>query len=204
MTIKQIQHLLAYLGFYTGAVDGVWGQQSQKATIQFQKAFSSLTVDGIVGAETEKALRHAVCYGLPEMEEPEEETEDTGTFWDEIQYFSRENAGIRCPCSRCGGFPVEPTEQLMKTMEGIRRHFTELKGRDTPLNPTSTVRCQAHNDELPGSAKNSRHIQGRAMDFWISGVPVGEVIAYTRQLQQQGKIHYTYEMTGTGCVHVDV
>ena len=28
MTIKQIQHLLAYLGYYTAAVDGIWGSQS--------------------------------------------------------------------------------------------------------------------------------------------------------------------------------
>jgi peptidoglycan hydrolase-like protein with peptidoglycan-binding domain len=36
MTIKQIQHLLAYLGYYTGAVDGIWGTQSASATSRFQ------------------------------------------------------------------------------------------------------------------------------------------------------------------------
>ena len=30
MTLKQKQALLAYLGFYGGQLDGVWGQQSQK------------------------------------------------------------------------------------------------------------------------------------------------------------------------------
>ena len=36
MTTKQIQHLLAYLGYYTAEVDGIWGSQSEAATTRFQ------------------------------------------------------------------------------------------------------------------------------------------------------------------------
>ena len=58
MTIKQKQHLLAYLGYYVGNVDGVWGTLSKTATKSFQKDYFQMDskVDGDCGAETEKAL----------------------------------------------------------------------------------------------------------------------------------------------------
>lgn len=64
MTIKQKQCLLAYLGYYIGAIDGVWGTLSQIATKAFQMDFG-LPPDGIVNESTEKALTHVVCYGMP-------------------------------------------------------------------------------------------------------------------------------------------
>lgn len=35
MTVKQIQHLLGYLGYYTGATDGIWGDKSEEAAYSF-------------------------------------------------------------------------------------------------------------------------------------------------------------------------
>ena len=46
MTIKQRQHLLAYLGYYVGNIDGQWGTLSKTATVAFQKDFG-LTADGV-------------------------------------------------------------------------------------------------------------------------------------------------------------
>ena len=40
MTNAQKQHLRAYLGFYTAAVDGIWGSKSKEATKDFQTAFN--------------------------------------------------------------------------------------------------------------------------------------------------------------------
>ena len=39
MTIEQKQCLLRYLGYYAGAIDGIWGEASQQATISFQRAY---------------------------------------------------------------------------------------------------------------------------------------------------------------------
>ena len=39
MTTKQRQNLLAYLGYYSGDIDGIWGEKSQQATIDFQRAY---------------------------------------------------------------------------------------------------------------------------------------------------------------------
>ena len=196
MTVKQIQHLLAYLGYYTIPVDGITGPGTQAAVRQFQASFGGLAVDGIPGQATEKALRHAVAYGMPERDEPQK-PETGGDFWAEIVGFTRNE--FACPCPRCGGYPVEPAERLVRVAVQIREHFG---GKSVVV--SSGVRCQAHNAELPGSSATSRHMRGLAMDFAVRGVPVGQVLAYTKQLKSRGIIHYTYEMTGTGYVHIDV
>lgn len=64
MTLKQKQALLAYLGYYNGPLDGLWGEGSQRATIAFQRDFGGISVDGICGEKTEKALKHSVAYGI--------------------------------------------------------------------------------------------------------------------------------------------
>ena len=42
MTIKQKQCLLYYLGYYTGAIDGLWGRKSREATQKFQETYAPL------------------------------------------------------------------------------------------------------------------------------------------------------------------
>ena len=49
MTIKQRQHLLAYLGYYVGTVDGDWGTLSKTACTAFQEDFGGIAVDGYGG-----------------------------------------------------------------------------------------------------------------------------------------------------------
>ena len=152
MTAKQKQCLLAYLGYYTGAIDGIWGEKSRQATEDFQKA-----------------------YGL-----------------EEIQYFRRDEPFIACPCGKCGGFPVEPSEKLMRLADRVREHF------GAPMIPTSTVRCPAHNAAVGGVAA-SYHLKGKAMDFYIKGLPASTVLAWVRT---QG-VHYAYAIDSSA-VHMDV
>jgi peptidoglycan hydrolase-like protein with peptidoglycan-binding domain len=56
--VKQVQMKLESLGFSPGEVDGEYGATTAAAVRAFQKA-NKLTADGIVGAETRKALRVA-------------------------------------------------------------------------------------------------------------------------------------------------
>lgn len=153
---------------------------------------------GIPGKLTQAALLDAVANGRFKQDDaqPESGTSTEDDIWAESKYFVR--AEFACPCGRCGGFPVEPSRALVRVSNQVREHF----GR--PMIPSSGIRCQAHNDELPGSVPNSRHVSGRALDFSIPGIPVAEVLAYTRQLQAEGSLHYTYEMVGTGHIHIDV
>ena len=191
MTLKQKQALLAYLGYYDGPLDGLWGQQSQRATIDFQRAYMEQEdVDGIFGSATEKRILEVIATG----EQPKESVQiDTDAdWWKDIRYFQR--AEFHCPCGRCGGFPVEPDEALVRLADKVRAHF------DAPATVSSGVRCQAHNDELPGSAKNSYHVRGKAMDFCVRGVPGAKLLAYVNTLP----VHYAYQINGSDFVHMDV
>ena len=53
--VKEVQRRLKAWGYYSGAVDGVFGAGTKKAVIAFQKK-NGLTADGVVGASTYKAL----------------------------------------------------------------------------------------------------------------------------------------------------
>ena len=106
MTIKQIQCLLTYLGYSPGAIDGADGRNTQGAIRAFQADYG-LTVDGITGAATQKMLIGAIAGTTVKVDKPISSTpQKAGAFWDGIKYFKREE--FRCPCGKCGGFPVEP------------------------------------------------------------------------------------------------
>ena len=62
MTMTQKQCLLRYCGFYAGDIDGIWGEQSQRATIDFQRSYME-TVDGIFGADTDKRILEVIATG---------------------------------------------------------------------------------------------------------------------------------------------
>ena len=170
MTIKQRQCLLAFLGYYVGNVDGAWGQLSRIACTQFQKAFG-LTPDGVCGSDTEKALKHAVAYGMPDKKE---ETATSGDFWGGIKYFKRSE--FKCKCGKhCNGFPVEPDEQLVRLLERIRKHF------GVPVTVNSGIRCKTHNANV-GGVSGSQHLKGTAADISVKGVSPAKVAAYAETL----------------------
>lgn len=54
--ITAVQTRLKELGYYKIAVDGIWGSKTLAAVKNFQRDYG-LTVDGIVGKNTEKALK---------------------------------------------------------------------------------------------------------------------------------------------------
>lgn len=187
MTMKQVQNLLAYHDLYKGAVDGLWGPVTQKAVRDFQAAFG-LEVDGIVGPATEDALRHAVAYGMPQADA------DTVTdWWDEIEYFTREELRCKCGGKYCNGFPTEPQELAVRLADRARRHF----GR--PAHNVSFLRCREWN-RLQGGVANSQHMYGEAMDIRIDGVTASELCAF---FKEQPEVRYTYEINGTN-VHFDI
>ena len=162
MTMKQKQALLAYLGYYDGPLDGLWGEKSQRATRAFQADYG-LIVDGIPGAATQKMLIGAIAGTAVKVEKPESsDAPKTGTFWDEIEHFDREEFRCQCKGKYCNGFPVEPQEKMVRTVDEIRRRLgvpvtiVESGG--------SGVRCPVHNANVGGVA-NSNHLTGNAADL---------------------------------------
>lgn len=192
MTTKQVQCLLTYLGYDPGGIDGANGGNTMAAVKRFQGDYG-LAADGIAGAQTTKMLIGAVAKVEKPSQEAQGAGEKSGTFWDSIQYFKRSDPFIGCPCGRCGGFPVEPKEKLMRLADGVR------KAAGRPMIPTSTVRCDEHNKEV-GGVTTSRHKLGQAMDFYIPGMTANQILAIARQ---QPGVAYTYAIDGSH-VHMDV
>lgn len=184
MTVTQKQCLLKYLGYYVGNVDGKWGQLSATSCKAFQKDFG-LLADGICGPDTEKALKHAVAYGMPAKASGGSESED---FWKGIEYFRKAEFVCRCGC---GADKME--EKLIKAADKVRGHF------NAPVNVTSGRRCSKHNANV-GGVSNSRHLSGKAMDFSVSGFSSSSVLDYVQKLPE---IRYAYAIDSKH-IHMDV
>ncbi len=61
--VKEVQRRLKNWGYYTGAVDGIFGAGTRRAVIAFQQK-NGLTADGIVGKATYKALGMNDSYNV--------------------------------------------------------------------------------------------------------------------------------------------
>ncbi len=181
MTVKQIQCLLTYLGYDPGGIDGVDGQKTRQAIRNFQGA-EGLSVDGVAGEQTAIRLKDAVWqdrFAKDNMVPSSGQPPDTGTFWDEIQYFTREEFRCQCGGKYCNGFPAEPAEETVRIADEIRRRA------GVPLNVNSGVRCKRHNAEV-GGVSNSLHTTGQAVD--LSGAISPEKLYAIAQEVQAEKI----------------
>ena len=111
MTVRQLQLLLSYLDYSPGEIDGVAGEKTKSAVEAFQRA-EGLAADGEAGVKTQEKLKEAVFQGRFRKQEAER-------FWKDIRYFSRNEPYIACPCGKCGGFPTEPVEKLMRLADRV-------------------------------------------------------------------------------------
>lgn len=198
MSTYQQQCLLAYLGYYTGQIDGQWGGMSMAACRAFQADYG-LTADGICGTMTQKVLIGAIAGTAVKVERPaeaEQETTDnpkTGTFWDGIKWFKREEFKCKCGGRYCSGYPAEMQEAVVKIADAAREHF----GR--PAYVISGLRCRQWNAHEGGVA-NSQHMYGEAIDLRIDGVD-SETL---RQFVASCPGHrYSYRINSTN-VHFDI
>lgn len=168
MTDKQKQHLLAYLGYYTGQIDGQWGRMSTDACMAFQADYG-LTADGICGTMTQKMLIGAIAGTAVKVEHPAESEQETmgkpktGTFWDDIRYFTRAEFKCKCGGKYCNGYPVDIDENMVKIADEIRSRIGK------PIQINSGIRCKTHNANV-GGVSNSQHLYGTAADL---GCPSG-------------------------------
>ena len=198
MTLKQKQALLAYLGFYDGPLDGLWGEKSQRATIDFQRAYMEREdVDGIFGAATEKRILEVIATG----EEPVDKNAEKGVivdtapvaFWKDIRYFTRAEFKCKCGGKFCDGYPAEMQEAVVKIADAAREHF----GR--PALVISGLRCKQWNAHEKGH-ENSQHMYGEAVDLCVEGVPAEELRQF---VAAQPGHRYSYCINSTN-VHYDI
>lgn len=194
MTLKQKQALLAYLGYYDGPLDGLWGEKSQRATRAFQADYG-LIVDGIPGVATQKMLIGAIAGTAVKVEKPESsDAPKTGTFWDEIEYFTRDEFKCKCGGKYCKGYPHEPDERMVRTVNQLRKNL------GVPITIVSGLRCKTWN-AIKGGVSNSQHMYGEAADIYAKGVSQPRVEA---ELDKIGGVRYHYAIKDSSNVHFDV
>lgn len=191
MTVEQKQHLLAYLGYYVGKIDGIWGALSKIAMDAFKEDFKGLDTPNMPEDAPEKALKHAVAYDLFKTEPVKDET---GTFWDEIEYFTREEFKCKCGGKYCNGYPAEPDERMVRIADQLRKNL------GVPIVIVSGLRDRQWN-AVQGGVANSQHMYGEAADIYAKGVSQSRVEA---ELDKIGGVRYHYAIAGSSNVHFDV
>lgn len=192
MTLKQKQALLSYLGYYSGAIDGIWGEQSKGATVGFQLHYMEQEdVDGDFGPKTEARILEVIATG----EEPvvKENLTDPDDWWKDIRYFTRDEFKCKCGGQFCNGYPAEMQEAVVKIADAAREHF----GR--PAHVVSGLRCRQWNAH-EGGVSNSQHMYGEAIDLKIEGVPAETLQQF---VATQPGHRYSYCINSTN-VHFDI
>lgn len=198
MTIRQIQCLLAYLGYDPGSIDGADGPQTRAAVKAFQQA-EGLEPDGIAGPQTAAKLREAVFHGRVYVPPDasggavDKQVEVTGTFWDRIKYFTRAEFKCKCGGRFCNGYPAEMQEAIVKIADAARDHFGK------PAHVVSGLRCKQWN-EHEGGVANSQHMYGEAIDLRIDGVDSETLRQF---VSTQPGHRYSYCINSTN-VHFDI
>lgn len=175
MTTKRKQLILAWYDLIPPEdVDGIWGKQSKAATKKLQGALG-IEQDGDFGPTTAAEVWNAIFEGrelvfddVTDINVGNKSDKDTnvptktGTFWDEIEFFDRDEFKCQCKGKYCDGFPEEPEEELVRTCDEIRRRL------GVPVSIVdsggSGVRCPRHNAAV-GGVGNSNHLYGRAADL---------------------------------------
>lgn len=175
--IKDIQQLLNKFD-YKLETDGIVGNKTITAIKDFQ-ARNDLIVDGIIGNNTYKKLGSYI---------------DNLLTWNNVKYFSKDEFVCKCWCG-LNNIDIK----LVKILDSIREHF------NNPLIITSGCRCEKHNTNVGGSV-GSRHVIGKACDFYVKDVSTSTLLSYTKELVSKGIIRYTYTNSSNmnGVVHIDI
>lgn len=176
MTTFKLQCLLGALGYLgPGEQDGIDGPRTRAALARFT-ADHGAGEEGLIGVLTKM-----------------EDTPETGTFWDHIRWFRREEFRCKCGGRYCSGYPAEMQEAVVKIADAAREHF----GR--PGHVISGLRCVKWNDHCGGVA-NSQHMYGEAVDLRIDGVDSETLRQF---VSQQPGHRYSYRINETN-VHFDM
>ena len=189
MTTYQRQLLLEYLGFSPGPLDGLDGPKTREACRRFQSAFG-LPATGAFDDATDQGLIDAVSGAMTPVDKSQ--SGGDSDWWEDIRYFKRSE--FACKCGRCGGFPAEPREDLVRIADKIRGHF------GAPAHVVSGLRCPDHNRAVGGKS-NSQHMYGEACDLRVDGVGWYDLLAYTKSLPG---VRYAYHIEGSNNIHFDI
>ena len=180
---KKIKTGLKTLGYFDGPIDSYVTPEYNEAVLKFQKkAFTrAKDRDGIGGNDTLIAVQTFVNFK-------------------DIKYF--EPKEFRCNCGHCTGYPAVVDLQLLTNLDYLR------KDSKSSITITSGLRCKWKNSRLPGSSSTSKHMTGKAADFYNSKLTGTKAkrTAMVKRWYTYKNASYSYANTpGMGnAVHVDV
>ena len=192
---KQKQQFLCFFGcLEESQIDGIWGNQSKEATVKLQRKLG-IKDDGLFGEGTEDACFEALLSeeSLPDIEgvviiPP------TGDFWDEIEFFDKEEMRCKCGGRYCDGYPHDVQPLLMQILDRARRWSGH------PIVIISGLRCEEWN-RIQGGVDNSQHKFGEAVDVYFYGKTPAQALAW---LQSQPDVRYAYQISGCSNIHFDI
>lgn len=184
--IKKIQKAVGV------TADGLAGDKTKAATAEYQKKHG-LTASGIADSKTRAKITGGSSNNTTSTATSNTNKTTSGTWWDKIKHFERDEFKCKCGGKYCNGFPVEPSETLVRLADRARAEF------GSPATISSGVRCNQHNANV-GGVSNSKHKLGVAMDISIKGVSGAKLYAWA---QKQPEVRYTYIIEGNW-VHIDV
>lgn len=179
------------------------GDYNKNNIKKFQKKYMlrKSDYDGIYGTNTDNLLRHVYNVSV----------------WLPKQFNGKSNfkpEEFRCDCGGryCSGYPTYMKQNALYHIQTIRNHW----GR--PITVTQGCRCSGRNRQLNGSIVNSKHLTGRAIDFYQRGVTDTlanrkKAIKYIKKLKNHtytygsGINSYGYAVRASymgNCLHTDV
>lgn len=161
-------------------VDGIIGEATINAIKNFQAAHN-LSVDGVVGLNTALELWGKELITPVKVKD-----------WNLYPNFTKDEFKCQCGGAYCNGYPDEIDTALVEMLQAIRNKYNK------PLIITSGVRCKQHNYNV-GGVGNSRHINGKAADFYVPGVSGATLRALCYELG----CRYSYVIVGD-TIHADV
>ncbi len=179
--IKELQYRLNDDGESGLTIDGLVGAKTIAAIKKYQTA-KGLAVDGIAGAKT---LAQLSAVRLPSKE----------VVWGAVRYFDKEEFKCECNGKYCNGYPADLSLKLVEILDKVRAKYGK------PIQITSGLRCVKQN-QLDGGIASSKHLYGKAADFWFSGMDKQAVIGYCYALGCS--YAYTNRTTMLYAVHVEV
>ena len=152
MTIGMVLALLCGLALFLYGVTLLGDGLNKIAGGKFEAILARL-----IGSPVKSVLIGAVFHGRFKGKDTDVPTTD---FWDTVKYFGRHE--FACKCGKCGGYPVEPKEALIRRLDSFRERV------DEPVYINSGIRCPEHNAAV-GGATDSRHLYGDAADIRCEG-----------------------------------